>query len=84
MSFAFHSPKDGWSHMERQIQKEIILSIYCSVSDPINKLILMASYENDYTEQDIADMMGISQVAISKRLKKTLELIRKLHKGAKL
>jgi RNA polymerase sigma factor (sigma-70 family) len=84
MSFAFKNPSDGWSQMERQIQKEIILSLYCSITDPINKLILMASYENDYSEQDIADMMGISQVAISKRLKKTIELLRKLHAEAKL
>jgi DNA-directed RNA polymerase specialized sigma subunit len=84
MSFAFKNPSDGWTHLERQIQKEIILSIYCSITDPINKLILMAAYENDYSEQDIADMMGVSQAAISKRLKKTLELVRKLHKIGKL
>lgn len=84
MSNIFKNPSDGWSNLERQIQKELVISVYSYVVDPINKLILMASYENDYSEEDIASMLGISQEAISKRLKKTLEFIRSIREKGEL
>jgi len=84
MSNIFKNPSDGWSILERQIQKELVIAVYSYVNDPINKLILMASYENDYSEEDIAGMLGISQEAISKRLKKTIEHIRTIRSCGQL
>lgn len=84
MSNIFKNPTDGWNSLERQIQKELVICVYCYVCDPINKLILMASYENDYSEEDIAGMLGISQEAVSKRLTKTLEHIRTIRKSGQL
>lgn len=84
MSNIFKNPKDGWTMLERKIQRELVISVYRFVNDPINKLILMASYENDYPEEDIAGMLGISQEAVSKRFKKTLEYIRTIRKAGQL
>lgn len=42
-----------------------------------NAFILMAVNEAGYTQQDVATMLGISQVAVQKRLKNTTQDLRK-------
>ncbi len=68
-------PADGWENYERLFLKDIVVTMYCRIKDPVNKFIIIAKYECGYKEEEIGKMLKISQEAISKRLKKTKEIL---------
>lgn len=45
------------------------------ILDPIDRFILMALVENEYTQEEVARMCGFSQEAVSKRFNKSKELL---------
>lgn len=69
-------PPDGWTAVERAIMKQTIIDVYSSIPDLTNRFIIVAHFEGGYTQTDIAAMLGISQVAVYKRLTKTLNVVR--------
>jgi len=69
-------PSDGWTQYERAIMRESIVSIYKIIDDPLDKFILCVTFEGGYTQDEAGRMLGISQVAVQKRLKKTLTYVR--------
>jgi len=73
-------PDDGWTGWEKMMMKSVLLSIYKSIPSSINRFIFLAKMETGYSETDIAFILNISQPAVSKRLKKTLEEIKKNRK----
>ena len=80
----FPEPPDGWLPEEKMFLKDMVLSVYKSIDDPTDKFILLASFESNYTQNDIAFILGCSQVAIQHRLAKTLECIRDKRKENEL
>jgi len=76
----FKEPEDGWNNYERMILRETIVSIYKKIDDPLNKFILCITHECGYSQEEAARMLGVTQPAVNKRLKQTLEKIRKLRK----
>lgn len=71
------SPDDGWTQPEKIILRTVLVSLYEKIPDLKDKFILMATYESSYTQEAIGDMLGISQVAVNKRLKHALEILNK-------
>lgn len=70
-------PADGWTQPEKIILRTVLVSLYDKLDDLKDKFILMATYESSYTQEAIGEMLGISQVAVNKRLKKALKLLQK-------
>jgi len=69
-------PSDGWSTLERLLLRSVIINMYKFLDNPLDRFILMASVENEYRQEEIGEMCGISQVAINKRLKKTKSILK--------
>lgn len=82
--YTFKEPDDGWNNYERMILRETIVSIYQKIEDPLNKFILCVTHECGYSQEEVARMLGVTQPAINKRLKKTLKKIRKLRNKSRL
>lgn len=76
-------PSDGWSGLEEMILREMILSVYSSLK-PLDKFILMARHENEYNQAEIGKMIGTSQVAVHKRLKKIRRFLREAKDNGEL
>jgi len=73
----FIEPKDGWTLEEMSIQTEIVIKIYESIGDDKDRFLVMACWQLGYNQEDMARVMKISQEAISKRLVKVKEEIKK-------
>lgn len=73
-------PPDGWTQPEKIILRTVLVSLYEKLPDLKDKFILMATYESTYTQEAIGDMLGISQVAVNKRLNKSLKILQKHRK----
>lgn len=84
MKLPIAEPADGWQKIERIFLREIILSTYRAIKDPKDQFIIMAINEAGYTQDEVAIIMGISQVAVHKRLRNTLLELRQLKKEEKL
>mgnify|MGYP001616339942 CR=1 FL=1 len=78
------TPSDGWNPEERMILKETILEMYRLLESPIDKFILIATYEASYSQTDLAAIFCVTQAAISKRLKRILEYLLNLKETGKL
>jgi hypothetical protein len=70
MKSYFSEPMDGFDIMERQFLKELILTVYKRITNPMDKFIVIATFEAGYTQSDVAEILGVSQVAINKKLDK--------------
>lgn len=70
-------PSDGWTQLERVFMRELVISVYSKIVDPIDKFILIARHESNYKQEEVAEMLGISQAAVSKRLTKVKKTMRK-------
>lgn len=53
-----------------------IVELYAGVSDLTDRFILLAHFEGNYTQDEIGQMLHISQVAVNKRLHKAIALLR--------
>ena len=76
MLIPVQEPQDGWTPEERFFLKSVVISLYRSIGDPVDRFIIIAVYESGYTQTEIAEILGISQAAVNHRLTKTLEEIR--------
>jgi len=70
-------PKDSFSSLEKIFLKDLLVSIYRMIPDVCSKFIMVAYFECGYSQEDIANMLGISQVAVNKRIKKTQDRLKK-------
>jgi len=77
-------PEDGYSPLEKILLKQFIISIYSVIRDPVDKFILIARHESNYKQDEVAKMLGISQVAVSKRLTKMKRQMRAKRKRGEL
>lgn len=73
-------PPDGWTQPEKIILRTVLVTLYEKLPDLKDKFILMATYESNYTQESIGDMLGISQVAVNKRLNKAVERLQQFRK----
>lgn len=72
----FENPADGWLPEEKAFFRLTIIMFYKRIDNPVDKFIFMAIQENGYTQDDIAQILNISQEAVSKRysnIKKALK-----------
>lgn len=77
-------PADGWTLLERSLIRLNVIALYQRIPDPTDKFILLSTQEADYNQEELAQILGISQEAISKRLTKTLGKLRTLREAGKL
>lgn len=83
LSASFAEPEDGWQPMERILLRDLVVSLYRTVRKPNDKFILMAIFESGYSQTEVAMILGVSQVAVYKRIteiKKYLDRIAKHNK----
>lgn len=78
------SPPDGWTQYERLILREVVIDMYSRIEDPIDKFIIMATFESNYRQEEIGRMFGISQVAVHKRIKKAQDFLKAVRKAGQL
>lgn len=69
-------PSDGFMDFEKLFLKDTLVSIYRTLRDARTKFIIVAYFECGYNQQQIADMLRISQVAVQKRIKKAQEKLK--------
>jgi len=74
----FQEPDDGYSKDEKDFLRLNVLIVYRKIPNPIDKFIVMAINECDYTQDEIATILKISQVAVSKRYKNILIYLKDL------
>lgn len=80
----FIEPDDGWTNDEKLIIRQLAISVYSSLPDVLDKFIVMACLQNEYNQEDVASMVGISQEAISKRIQNIKTVSKELLKVGKL
>lgn len=71
------SPSDGFMNFENMFLRDSLVSVYRNIKYFGNKFIIIAYFECGYTQDEIAKMLGVSQVSIQKRIKKTQDKLRK-------
>jgi len=69
-------PIDGFMDFEKIFIKDTLISVYKMLGDAKTKFIIVAYFECGYNQQQIADMLRISQVAVQKRIKKAQQQLR--------
>ena len=70
-------PKDGFEPFERLFIKDTLSSVYKKIKYTGNKFIILAYFECGYTQQQIANILKVSQVSVQKRIKKVQERLRR-------
>lgn len=73
-------PKDGFTEEERYFVKLTVLVLYSKISDPIDKFIFIAINESGYSQEEVGSMLRISQEAVSKRYKNSIDRLRDFRK----
>lgn len=53
-----------------------VILVYRILDDPVDKFIVMACLQMGYTQDDVARMLDISQVAVSKKLKEARRILK--------
>lgn len=69
-------PADGFMDIEKLFIKDLFISIYRSIDDPLTKFIILAHFECGYTQDQISEMINASQPMVLKRIKKTQKKLR--------
>lgn len=77
-------PSDGFTNLEIAFIKDILLSIYKSIDDPITRFIIMAHFECGYTQDQISSVIGLSQPTVVQRIRKTQGKLRRMKCYGKL
>jgi hypothetical protein len=78
------TPPDGFTHYERIIARDVVISIYRNLGNSTDKFIICAIMECGYSQTDLARILQCSQAFVSKRLKRILRMTRAKHKNNKL
>ncbi len=74
--FPLAEPLDGWTYFERQLMRDLLVAVYRSIPLPTDRFILISIYEVGYTQEEVSQMLGLTQEAVQKRLAKTLTTLR--------
>lgn len=77
-------PPDGWTNLEKRFFRETLLEVYKSIRTFSDKFVIMAAFEAGYNETEIAYILGISQPAVSKKIKRIREELKKCFGNKKL
>lgn len=73
----FEEPNDGWLPEEKAFFRLTVIMVYRKITDPIDKFIFMSIHETGYTQDEIGQILKISQEAVSKRYNHTIDRLRK-------
>lgn len=65
-------PPDGFTTEERMFLKDVIDSMYLFLGNDTERFIIMAVYEAQHTQDEVARMLGVSQPFINRKLKEAL------------
>jgi DNA-directed RNA polymerase specialized sigma subunit len=65
-------PPDGFTTEERMFLKDVIHSMYLFLGNDTERFIIMAVYEAQHTQDEVARMLGVSQPFINRKLKEAL------------
>lgn len=84
MTNIFVEPTDGWTTVEKLIIRELVISLYRNIQDPLDKFLVMACIQNNFNQEDVSVMVGISQEAISKRINRASDIVRDMMKAGTL
>ena len=79
-----YPPSDGFTNIEKLFMKEIFISMYKSLRDPVLQLIIIAHFECGYTQDEIAEMLRISQPTVFIKLQKAQNKLKKLKKCGRI
>lgn len=77
-------PVDGFLNFEKVFIKDILISVYRTLPDPITKFIMVSYFECGYNQEQISMMLGITQEAVNKRIKKAQAKLRESNIFAEL
>lgn len=65
-------PPDGFTTEERMFLQDVIHSMYLFLASDTERFIVMAIYEVNHTQEEVAKMLGVSQPFINRKLKEAL------------
>jgi len=77
-------PTDGFMDIEKLFIRDLFISVYKSLDDPITRFIIIAHFECGYTQDEIAKMVCLSQPSVLYRIKKAKERLRRKKEAGKL
>lgn len=80
----FKEPEDGWTASEKEFMRDVVIAAYKILGDTTNRFIIAMIYECGYTQVEVAQILNISQVAVSKRLTHALGKLRRKRKEGRL
>lgn len=81
---SLQEPDDGWTQYERIILRDTIVNIYKIMGDTTDRFIFVMVFECGYSQVEISRILGLSQVAISKRLNGVIKKVREKNKKGRL
>ena len=80
MNLPLAEPGDGWESYEKIFFRDTLCDVYKSIPTITDKFIFIAIKEAGYTEGEVAQIFEVSQVAICKRLRKTIRFLREINR----
>jgi hypothetical protein len=69
-------PTDGFTELEKLFIKDLLLYIYREIEDPVSRFIMMAHFECGYNQVEISSVVGMTQPAVFKRIRKVQAFLR--------
>jgi DNA-directed RNA polymerase specialized sigma subunit len=70
-------PKDGFTELENEFLRSMVIDVYRILKSPKDKFILMSIQEMGYTQEVVGKMLNMTQVRVCLRLQKIKEYVRK-------
>lgn len=69
-------PPDGFTTEERIFLREVVHSMYLFLGSDTERFIVMAIYEAQHTQEEVAKMLGVSQPFINRKLKEAVNRLK--------
>lgn len=77
-------PPDGFTQHEVVFMRDLVVQMYSVLGDTTDRFIVAMCVENGYNQEEVGQMLNISQAAVSKRLSSAIGKIRKKHADGRL
>ena len=68
----FAEPPDGFTSEERLFIKDVLNTMYLFLGCDTERFIIMATFEANHTQEEVAKMLGVSQPFVNRKLKEAL------------
>lgn len=77
-------PEDGFDDDEKAFAKQMYIEVYQRISNPVEKFVIFAVLDMGLSQELVGEMLGVSQVTVSKTISKVKSRFQHASENAKV